>query len=822
MHLLRDALRALKSAPVVSAVAILSLALGIGANTAMFSIIDSLLLRSLPVQEPHRLAMVGQSPRGRTSWTNPIWEAIRDRSQPFDGAFAWASTRFNLSQSGQTEFVDGVWTTGGYFDVLGVRPVLGRMLNASDDTRGGGPEGAVAVISYTFWQQRFGGAADVIGRPLTIERIPFTIVGVAPPGFFGVEVGRTFDVAIPLGTEPLIRGKESSLDRRSWWWLNIIVRLRHGQSIEEAQTALRGVQQQIREATMPQDWREEDKQNYLREPLMLDSAATGNSGLRTRYERPLTTIMVVVGLVLLIACANIANLLLARATARRHELSVRLALGASRFRLARQLLAESLVLSGIGAALGLVFAHWFSRLLVRQLSTATNNVHLEMSIDWRILGFTAAVAIVTAVLFGTVPALRATRVEPLDAIKQQGRGVAGQGRFALGNLLVVVQVALSLILVVAAVLFVRTFASLANLNLGFDSGQVLVASVNVQPLQLEPDARLELFERLRQAAISTPGVRSAALSVVTPVSGSTWNYRLELLDGKPIELTDRSVFVNLISPEWFKTYGTRLIAGRDFNEGDRKGAADVAIVNEAFARKFTGGLNPIGRRVREPARPSSPNPERLIVGYVADAVYRSLREPIPPTMYLPFLQNPNAPSSTSISVRAAAGSPSLLTRGLASSLTGVNRGVAITFRPISDNISAALTQERLVAMLSGFFGGLALLLAGLGLYGVTSYAVSRRRTEIGIRMALGAAPRGVVGMVLGRVGLLVAVGVVLGVTVSLWAARFVSALLFGLEPRDWGTLVVSALILGAIGAFAGWIPAVRASRIDPARVLREG
>lgn len=822
MHLLRDALRALKSAPVVSAVAILSLALGIGANTAMFSIIDCLLLRSLPVQEPHRLAIVGQLPRGRTSWTNPIWEAIRDRSQPFDGVFAWASTRFNLSQSGQTEFVDGVWTTGGYFDVLGVRPILGRTLNASDDTRGGGPEGAVAVISYTFWQQRFGGAADVIGRPLTIERFPFTIVGVAPPGFFGVDVGRTFDVAIPLGTEPLIRGKESSLDRRSTWWLNIIVRLRRGQSIEEAQTALRGVQQQIREATIPQDYREDDKQNYLKEPLMLDSAATGNSGLRIRYQRPLTTIMVVVGLVLLIACANIANLLLARATARRHELSVRLALGASRLRLARQLLAESLVLSGIGAALGLVFAHWFSRLLVRQLSTATNTVHLEMAIDWRILGFTAAIAIVTAVLFGTVPALRATRVEPLDAIKQHGRGIAGQGRFALGNMLVVVQVALSLILVVAAVLFVRTFASLANLNLGFDSEQVLVASVNIQPLQLEPDARFDLFERLRQAAASTPGVRNGALSVVTPVSGSTWNYRLELLDGKPIELTDRSVFVNVISPEWFKTYGTRLIAGRDFNDGDKRGTADVAIVNEAFARKFTGGLNPIGRRVREPARPSSPNPERLIVGYVADAVYRSLREPIPPTMYLPFPQNPNAPSSTSISVRAAAGSPSLLTRGLASSLTGVNGGVAITFRPISDNISAALTQERLVAMLSGFFGGLALLLAGLGLYGVTSYAVSRRRTEIGIRMALGAAPRGVVGMVLGRVGLLVAVGVVMGVGVSLWAARFVSALLFGLEPRDWGTLVVAALILGAIGALAGWVPAVRASRIDPAQVLREG
>jgi len=812
----------MKAAPVVSAVAILSLALGIGANTAMFSILDSLLLRSLPVKDPQRLVMVGQLPRGRTSWTNPIWEAIRDRPELFDGALAWSSTRFNLSQGGPTEFVDGVWTTGRYFDVLGVQAILGRTWTPDDDRRGGGPNGAVAVISYAFWQRRYGGAADVIGRALTVERVPFTIVGVTPPGFFGVDVGRTFDVAIPLGTEPLIRGKESSLDRRSTWWLNVIGRLKADQSLEAAQAALRGVQPQLRDETLPQDWREDDKQNYLKEPLMLDPAATGNSGLRTRYQRPLTTLMVVVGLVLLIACANIANLLLARATARRHELSVRLALGASRARLARQLLTESLVLSGLGAALGLVFAQWFSRLLVGQLSSATNNVHLDMSLDWRILGFTAAVAIATAVIFGTVPALRATRVAPHDAMKAQGRGIAGQNRFALGNLLVVVQVALSMVLLVGAGLFVRTFASLANLQLGFDRQPVLVASVNLQPLQLEPDTRGDLLSRLRDAAASTPGVQRAALSVVTPISGSTWSWRLELVDGKQIEVADKGVFVNYISPDWFKTYGTRMLAGRDFTTGDKRGAQHVAIVNEAFARKFTGGANPIGHRVREPARPSSPNPEREIVGYVADAAYRSLREPVPATMYVPFEQNPTAPSSASISVRSATGSPALLTRGLASALTGVNGGVAITFRPIADQIDAALTQERLVAMLSGFFGVLALLLAALGLYGVTSYAVSRRRTEIGLRMALGAAPSGVVGMVLGRVALLVGLGVVAGLATSLWASKFVTPLLYGLQPRDPVTLTSAAVVLATIGALAGWIPAMRASRIDPARVLRDG
>jgi predicted permease len=379
-----------------------------------------------------------------------------------------------------------------------------------------------------------------------------------------------------------------------------------------------------------------------------------------------------------------------------------------------------------------------------------------------------------------------------------------------------------MLLLVGAGLFVRTFSSLAHLALGFDREPLLVASVNIQPLQLESDARGQLMSRLREAALATPNVASAALSVVTPISGSTWSYRLELLDGKPIEIADKSVYVNVISPDWFKTYGTRMLAGRDFTAVDTRGAGSVAIVNEAFARKFTGGANPMGRRVREPARPSSPNPEREIIAYVADAAYRSLREPVPPTMYLPLEQNPTIPSSISISVRSATGSPALLTRGLASALTGVNSGVAITFRPLADQIDASLTQERLVAMLSGFFGVLALLLAALGLYGVTSYAVSRRRSEIGLRMALGAAPAGVVWMVLGRVGLLVGLGILAGLSTSLWASKFVTPLLYGLQPRDPVTMIASALVLGAIGTLAGWIPAMRASRIDPARVLRDG
>ena len=824
MHLLRDAVRELKAAPAISAIAILSLALGIGANTAMFSILDTLMLRSLPVHQPERLAMLGQNGQ-RTDFTNPIWEAVRDRAAIVDGALAWSATRFNLAQGGRTEFVDGLWASGSFFDVLGVTPILGRTWQPDDDRHGGGANGAVAVISYTFWQRRYGGSTGVIGQSIVIERVPFTIIGVTPPAFFGLDVGRTFDVAIPIGTEALIRGKESSLNAGSYWWLNVIVRRKPGQSLADAAAAMRGIQPQVRAATLPQGWRAEDIHLYLRDHFTLDAATTGNSYLRTRYQRPLVAITIVVGLVLAIACANIANLALARATARRHELSVRLALGASRSRLVRQLLGESLVLAGLGGALGLVFAGWFSRLLVRQLSTSTTNVFLDLTIDWRILAFTTLVSCATALLFGTAPALQATRVQPNDAIKAQGRGGSeAPTRLALGNVLVVVQVALSLTLVVAAGLFVRTFSIMASRDLGFDRDPVLIASVNAQSLQLEVEARRQLFQQLRDAAASMPGVRSAALSTLTPFAGGSTQWRLDFLDDKPIAIAprDRSVFVHIVTPDFLGTYGTRLLDGRNLFDDDRLGTPAVVLVNEAFARRFTGGANPVGRRVREAARPTAPTPDRLIVGYLADAAYRSLRDPVPPTMYVAFAQQETPGSSVAISVRAAAGSPMLLATSLTSALTQVNPRISITLRTLSDQVNASLTQERLVATLSGFFGGLALLLAGLGLYGVTSYAVNRRRTEIGIRMALGAQPRSVLRLVLTRVGVLVGTGVVIGGAVSLWAARFVSALLYGLAPRDPGTFVGDALVLVVIGGLAGLIPAARAARIDPARVLRNG
>ena len=821
---LRLAVRSLRATPVVSVVAALSLALGIGANTAIFSLVNSLLLRALPVKDPRQLALVTDDVAGGVeAWTNPIWEQMRDRRDLFDTSFAWSTQRFNLAAGGETQFVDGIWASGGMFETLGVSAMLGRTFREADDRRGGGPDGPVAVISYSFWQRWFGGAADAIGRVLNVERVPFTIIGVTPPDFFGPDVGRQFDIAIPIGVDPLIRGKESFLDARSTWWLTVMVRLKRGQSLEAGTAALRGIQPQLRTATQPSDWRPSDLAKYLSDPFTLVAAATGNSPMRRRYQQPLMTILVVVALVLLIACANIANLLLARTAARRHEWSVRLALGASRWRLVRQLLAESLLLAGIGAAAGLLIARWASRLLVQQLSTQTNTVFLDLTLDWRVLIFTTAVTVVTALLFGTAPALRAADAAPMDALKEHGRGASSDARVSVASGLVVAQVALSLVLVVGAGLFMRTFSSLANLHLGFDRDPVLLVTVNAQRTDIPAPERLAAYERIRQSVAAAPGVRAAAVSLVTPVSGSTWNTRATVSGGVPLPERQSQSNFNAITPGWFATFGTPLLAGRDITDRDRKGAPPVVVVNQAFVRRFLNGENAIGHTAKQTG--FYPGPPLEIVGVVADAVYRSLREPVPPTMYVPLAQFDDsrrpAPPTVSVSVRAASGPPALLARSVSAAIGTVNPDLALTFRPLSDQVNASLTQERVVAMLAGFFGGLALLLAGLGLYGVTSYAVSRRKTEIGIRMALGAAPGGVVRLVLSRVTLLVGSGVIAGAGVSVWASKFVATLLYGLEPRDPLTLVASAAVLATVGGVAGWLPARRASRIDPAQVLRD-
>lgn len=823
MNDVTSALRTLRASPLVTGVAILSLALGIGANTAMFTIVDRLVLRALPVGEPERLVVLGDKD-GQSYATNPIWEQVRDRSATlFDGAFAWSATRFNRAQSGEVDQIDGIWASGRIFEVLRVPAVLGRTFGVVDDRRGGGPDGAVAVISYDYWQRQYGGDAMVLGTAIVLNQTTFTIVGVTAPGFFGPEVGRTFDVIVPLGAEPLVRREESALDQRSWWWLTIMARLKQGQSMAAATTGLQAIQPQVRESTLPTNWAATDLVHYLEDKFQLREAASGISYLRTRYQRPLITIQVVVGLVLLIACGNIANLLLARTTARRHELSVRQALGASRWRLARQLFSESLLLAVAGAALGSIVAIFGGRLLVSELSTQSSRVFLDLGVDWRMLAFTTAIAMATALLFGVLPALRATRVQPIDAMKEQGRGNSSTARqLTLGQWLVVAQVALSLVLVVAAGLFVRTFSTLADLNLGFDQDRVVVAEVRSQRTGVDSTQRMALYDRLVSAAAAVPGVLNASASVVTPVGGSSWNNRASVRGGLPLGPRDSSAYMNLLTPGWFATYGTTFVAGRDFHAGDVRGAPLVAIVNQTFVKKFIGSSNPIGRTLHTTEGRFDTPIDVEIVGVVRDAVYLRLRDTIPATMYFPLAQQPSIGSDVSVSVRVGTGYPGALMKSLSAAINGAQANLSTSFRTLASQVHDALQQERLVAVLSAFFGGLALLLAALGLYGVTMYSVNMRRAELGIRMALGSPPTGVMGLVLRRVAWQVGVGIVAGTLIAWWLSRTIAALLYGLAPTDPLTMGGAALVLAVVGMAAGLGPARKAARLDPLAALREG
>ena len=807
----RDAWRSLRAAPLVAAIGVLSLALGIGANTALFSVFNGLMLRPLPVPDAERLALLEDG-----SWTNPIWEEIRAvQHQIADGGFAWSAERFNLAPTGQTDPVDGLYASGGMFDVLGISAIRGRLFTTADDDRRGGASGPVAVISYGFWQRRFAGAEAALGRTLTINGTPFTIVGVTPRGFFGPDVGRIADVMIPLGTEAVIRGAESSLDGRSVWWLNIMLRLRHGQSLEQANEAIRGVQDHIRVATMPQRGGEH-ADSYLQERFALVPASSGRSPLRARYGQPLKTLMGVVALVLVIACANIANLQLGRANSRRRDLGLRLALGASRMRLSRQLLAESLMLAAAGAALGLVVARWGSRALVAQLSSAANPVYLEMPLDGRVLAFTALIAAATAVLFGVAPALMVSRLSPNGALKQHERGVSGERRAGFRHALIVLQVALSLVLVITASLLAGTFLSLWGRNAGFEHDRVLLASVTVrQPV----DQRLAAFERLREAAAAVPGVSAAALSYTTPLGRAGWNTSIAV-PGSTAGRRERLSWINVVSPGWFSVYGMRVVAGRDFDGRDHRGAQLAAVVNREFARKYLKEGDPVGQRFID-EQPFGGGDAYEVVGLVEDSVYRSLRSPMQPAIFRAAAQWKDPGATVIISVRSAGASPATLISPVNEALARADARASTAFSTLTSQVSASLIQERLLASVATFFGLLALLLASLGLYGVTSYSVTRRRAEIGIRMALGAEPSDVVRMVLRRVGVLVVLGLVIGSAVAWWASRFVTSLLYGLTPTDPAAFIGAALTLSVVAAAAGWLPARRAARIDPTTILRD-
>jgi predicted permease len=818
----RAAVRGLRKSAGFSAVVIGTLALGIGANTALFSIFNSLIMRPLPVRDPGSLALLTDG-----SWSYPVWQEIRARaSDMFDGAFAWTGETFDVAQGGRVVLVDGAYVSGHFFDVLGVPAFRGRMLSPADDSATP-PNGPVAVISHRFWRQHFGGTDDVVGRQLTVQRLSFTIVGVMPPGFSGVDVGRMTDVILPFSAEPLLQGRESVLQSANSFWLEMMVRLKPRQTIEHANAALRGVQPQIRGAVLPR-LRADPAfvARYMTDPLALAPAAAGNSGLRRTFETPLFAMVVAVGLVLLVACANIASLLLARALARRGELSVRLALGGSRWRLARLLFVESLLVAVTGATLGLVFAKWSSALLVQQLGTWESTVSLDLALDWRVLVFTATLTCLCAISAGVAPMIAMKSVAPDEALKSAGRAMAGDRRFVVRGALVVAQIAVSFVLVIAAGLFLRTFASLSQLPLGFAPEPLVVVHVNLQASGIPPEERGARVERLRDVAAATPGVRSASVSAVRLLTGGGWATNSVGVGDDPMTPEDHRnsgrVWRNAMTPGWFDTMATPLLSGRDFTDRDRVGSPPVAIVNEAFVRRFLPNRWPIGQALRV----ADEGPRYEIVGVVADAVYTAPREGMLATMYEPLAQRePQEWTSwrdAVLTIKAVSGRRALIERNIATALMQTDPTLVFTSGTFDQIVNATVTRERLIAMMSGFFGALALLLAGLGLYGVVAQAVGARRTEIGLRMALGAQPAGIVRLVFRRVGVFIVAGLAVGLAGSWWAARFIAPLLFLVEARDPTTFAGAAAVLIAVGVLAAWLPARRAAQLDPATVLREG
>jgi len=810
---IRAGLRTFRKSPGFAAIVVVTLALGIGANTAIFSLIDAVMLRSLPVNHPEQLLQMRAD--GGGVLTKPLWEQLRHSQDLFSGLFAYSPAKFNLAAGGEAHYAVGDWVSGDFFATLGASASIGRAFTVADDRRGCAP---TTVLSYSFWQTQYRGDPEIPGRSISLDGHAFRILGVLSAGFTGIDVGRAVDVYVPLCSEPILRGTGSQLDRRLSWWLTVIGRPKAALAASQIAARLKTLSRPIFEATIPEIWQLKDQREYAARSLDIVPAAGGISYLRVQYSDALRVLMVVVGLLLLIACANVANLLLARAAARQREIAVRMAVGAGRWRLIRQLLVESVFFAAAGAALGALFAQWGSRLLVSFLSSASNRVFLDLAPDGRVLMFTVGVSAAAVLLFGLAPAWRGTRVDPQAAMKIGARGVAeGHSRFNLGKVLVSVQVAVSLVLVVGAALLLSTFRNLATVDAGFDREHVLIVKSDLRNANYPKERLYPSFEEMRQRLASIPGVLSASFSNTTPIDGSTQNIAVDVDGYTPQSLGDSQIWVNYVSSRFFETLRTQLAAGRDFDWRDRGDSAKVAIVNETAARKFFHTGNPVGRFYRM----GYPVKDQLveIVGVVKDAAYNKLGEVQRAIAYLPSAQDILGPHIT-FELRAA-GSPGNLAPAARSAIEKVNPAIVLEFRTLAVQVAESLARERLLATLSAFFGGLALLLAAVGLYGVISHNMARRRCEIGIRMALGAERRRILRMALGDVALVVGIGLAAGLGASLAVTRYLVSFLWGVTATDARTLAGAALFFGAIAAIAGFVPARRASRLDPMAALRE-
>ena len=851
---LRYGARMLARTPGLTGVAVLSLALGIGANTALFSVVDAVLLKKLPVREPDRLVLFkslsdakfdtggynGVSDRDesgrtvRTSFPFQTYARLRERQGGvLSDVFAFGGVGLNVNAGGEADVASGQAVTGNYYAALGVEPFAGRVINDEDDRPAAPP---VAVLSHRYWQKRFGADPAAVGRQINLNNVPFTVVGVAPPGFDGtMQVGTSPDVTIPVAWEPQVNTERSRMAGAGVWWLRVMARLKDGATPEQARAGMEAAFRQSvvehRAARLAQA-QGAARQAALR-PLApeevprlgADSGAQGEMDTREGYQRPLYMLLGVVGLVLLVACANVANLLLARAAGRQREIAVRLALGASRRRLMRQLLTESVLLAAVGGALGVLLAFWIKDGLMSVGVWGGGRMGaLDPRLDLRVLAFTTALSLLTGVLFGLAPAWQATKVDLTPALKESARSSSGVARSWLSKSLVVAQVALSLLLLLGAGLFLRTLVNLRRVEPGFNTRNLLLFGVEPGLVGYKDERLAELYRRLAERLEAVPSVRSVTFSrnALLSRASSSRNFYLPGAaagaDGRPAQAGE--VYVHQARENFLEAMGIPLLAGRALSERDDARAPRVAVVNQTFARQFFGGENPVGRRITFDAE----KPDEVeIVGLARDAKYTSLRAETPPTAYLPWLQELRSAGSVFFEVRTA-GDPEAAVAEVRRAVREVDANLPVNnVKTQIEQADETLALERLFAKLLSLFGLLAQTLAAVGLYGVLAWSVARRTHEIGVRMALGAARADVLRMVLRQGMTLTLAGVALGLLGAYALARYLESLtgmLYGVEPADPLTFALIALLLTLVALLACHVPARRATKVDPMVALR--
>ncbi len=843
------ALRMLAQNPAFAAVAVLSFALGIGANTAIFSIVDAVLLKWLPVSSPQELVVLARNPKDpATSFNYPDYEYIRDHNQVFSGVLAaggGGALSMIVPDEGarsESQLLQGALVSGNYFEVLGVTPAIGRLFTPADNKSPGAHP--FAILSYNLWKTRLGGDPRVLGRKITLNGAPFTIIGVTRQGFTGTQVGTTPSIFLPIMMLQSVNANARDWNSRHYWWLNTIARLKTGISMQranaEAELLLQQIEQNDPERRPTPSY---DKDRALRSRGLVLPGSGGYSYFRNRFSKPLVVLGAVVGLVLLIACANVANLLLARAASRQREIAIRVAIGAGRFRLISQLVTEAVILSVLGGIAGLAFAYWSAQVLLGFLPTGTFPVSLNLSPDARLLGFSFAVSLLTGIICGIIPALKATRPDVVSSLKNDSAaGVAGLARFGLARLdlrksLVVAQVALSLLLLVGAGLFVRSLENLRDLDPGFARENVLLIRTAAGSIGYKGQ-RIRVFEdRLLEAATRLPGVRVASLASVTPLEGSRWNGNISV-QGYQFRPDERPIVdLNAVSPQYFETLGIPLLAGRDFRDQDSPpfvpdpperfirgqkppdppGPPKVAIINQTMAKHYFGNQNPLGKRFTLDEK-FKIDDSFEIIGVVKDTRYFGLREAVEDMAYTPNWRVRAGDRTLCLRGPADTGQ---LTQAIRREVRSLDSAIPVLNAITMDQqFNNNITQERLIATLVSFFGGLALMLAAVGLYGLMAHTATRRTREIGIRMALGAQRNNVLWLILRDAIVLVALGAVIGIPIAVGVTRFVASFLYGLTARDPLTMAFATAVLLLATVVASFLPARRASKVDPMIALR--